>query len=64
MRYFYYGNEQNSKGQRQADLRSNGMGQVQNSWQNEMEDGLIIEEDTIYEIDQECLACRKRRERK
>ena len=53
MRYFYYGNE---KRKDQASWEQWG----KYSDKAEREDDLVIEEDTIYEIDRECEACRQR----
>ncbi len=52
MRYFYYGME-NRKNVLSAD-------QTKPEQREYREDDLVIEEDTIYEIDRECEACKKR----
>ena len=51
MRYFYYGPEK----VKETAIESSGEDRRQ-----KQEDDLVIEEDTIYEIDRECEACRKR----
>ncbi len=52
MRYFYYGMD-NRKSVLSAD-------QTKPEQREYREDDLVIEEDTIYEIDRECEACKKR----
>lgn len=51
MRYFYYGPEKAKE--TAAGLSKADRGKRQ-------DDDLVIEEDTIYEVDRECEACRKR----
>ena len=51
MRYFYYGPEKAKETAVESSEEDRGQKQ---------EDDLVIEEDTIYEIDRECEACRKR----
>lgn len=51
MRYFYYGPEK----AKETAAESSGQNRRQ-----KQDDDLVIEEDTIYEIDRECEACRKR----
>lgn len=53
MRYFYYGTE------KRKESMTSGQG-VKNRQKGNKEDDLVIEEDTIYEIDRECEACRQR----
>jgi hypothetical protein len=53
MLYYYYGKEPESEGV----LRANEMSGESASIQKYGE--LIIEDDTIYEIDETCLNCRK-----
>ena len=53
MRYFYYGNEKRKD-------RVSWEHAVNSSDGMQREDDLVIEEDTIYEIDRECEACRQR----
>ena len=53
MRYFYYGTE------KRKESMSSGR-QMEYGRKVRKEDDLVIEEDTIYEIDRECEACRQR----
>ena len=53
MRYFYYGTE------KRKESMSSGR-QMEYGSKVRKEDDLVIEEDTIYEIDRECEACRQR----
>lgn len=53
MRYFYYGTET------RKEAMPSGHG-IENRQNGNKEDDLVIEEDTIYEIDRECEACRQR----
>ncbi|RHU94887.1 hypothetical protein DXC08_09205 [Clostridium sp. OM07-9AC] len=53
MRYFYYGIE------KRKESMSSGR-QMEYGSKVRKEDDLVIEEDTIYEIDRECEACRQR----
>ena len=53
MRYFYYGVE------KEIESMPSGHG-MENRRNVKREDDLVIEEDTIYEIDRECEACRQR----
>mgnify|MGYP000369511986 CR=1 FL=1 len=53
MRYFYYGVEKGKESM------PSGHG-MENRRNVKREDDLVIEEDTIYEIDRECEACRQR----
>ena len=53
MRYFYYGMEK----EKESMPSGRGMG---NRRSVKREDDLVIEEDTIYEIDRECEACRQK----
>ncbi|MBO5483977.1 MAG: hypothetical protein J5979_02050 [Lachnospiraceae bacterium] len=66
MRYFYYGNEQINGERKNGSGRNCRTDSSYGSWQKRragMDDELVIEEDTIYEIDRECVACRKKYER-
>lgn len=51
MRYFYYGPEK---------AKETAVESSEEDRRQKQEDDLVIEEDTIYEIDRECEACRKR----
>ncbi len=53
MRYFYYGME------KRKESMPSGQG-IENRQNRNRDDDLVIEEDTIYEIDRECEACRQR----
>ncbi len=58
MRYYYYGN-QYDHGQKQA-IHAMHVSDTQNVRAEKPDDrDLIIEDDTIYEIDRECLRCRR-----
>ena len=61
MKYFYYGTKQeNAKTPTNSyHNMGNGFGEEYSMMQDEE---LVIEEDTIYEIDQECEACRQKRQ--
>lgn len=66
MRYFYYGNEQINREGKNCDRGNRRTESSYGSWQKGrigMDDELIIEDDTIYEIDRECEVCRKKYER-
>lgn len=56
MKYYYYGSDAYLKG----GLRANEMQKEDSPIRKFGE--LIIEEDTIYEIDEACLDCQKKRE--
>lgn len=62
MRYFYYGNEQDGSRRREdpEGFRRMGDSCSRRGYGGGQEEGLVIEEDTIYEIDQECESCRSR----
>lgn len=51
MRYFYYGPEK---------AKEMAVESSEEDRRQKQEDDLVIEEDTIYEIDRECEECRKR----
>lgn len=59
MRYFYYGtgNMENTRDGRAGDNYS------RNRRQRPSRGSLVIDEDTIYEIDEECEECRRRQNR-
>lgn len=58
MRYYYYGN-QHDHGQKQA-IHAMHVSDSQSVRAEKPGDrDLIIEDDTIYEIDRECLRCRR-----
>lgn len=65
MRYYHYGNK-NSIFTEERELRASGNaspgrdkpGEPYNS-RNSKNSTLVIEDDTVYEIDEECLRCRK-----
>lgn len=59
MRYFYYGSEQEERGTNRQQYRR-GNHYRRDRYDMMEEDGLVIEEDTIYEIDWECRNCRKK----
>lgn len=58
MRYFYYGSEQEDRGKNRQLYRRGNNGR-RDRYDIMDEDGLVIEEDTIYEIDWECRNCRR-----
>lgn len=66
MRYFYYGTELESKeGKDRARTCGNRENSHRRGQKDMMMDGeLVVEEDTIYEIDRECEFCRQRRQNK
>lgn len=59
MRYFYYGmgNMEDTRGSRAGDNYR------RNRRQRSSRSSLVIDEDTIYEIDEECEECRRRQNR-
>ena len=57
MRYYHYGADAAER-----PLRSNGMVRPPGRRETFRDDSdLVIEEDTIYEIDRECIGCKKRK---
>ncbi len=61
MRYYHYGNINNSESEKEknnlkgcfiTDMDNININNVYNS-------SLIIDDDTVYEIDEECIRCRK-----
>lgn len=62
MRYYYYGTDaQNQrKGRVEAANRREEGGYGARKSRGRGEEDLVVEEDTIYEIDRECEACRKK----
>lgn len=58
MRYYYYGDEASS--QRRKTIHAMHVDEPSYDTSDNLRDrDLIIEEDTIYEIDRECLKCRQ-----
>ena len=54
MRYYHYGSMSDSKPEvKKMETFADDTVQTENI------DGLIIDEDTVYEIDEECIKCRK-----
>lgn len=62
MRYFYYGNEQDGGRRRESteSFRRMNSSYGRGGYEDGQEESLVIEEDTIYEIDRECESCRGR----
>lgn len=56
MRYYYYGREE--KGKRGTDVRGQEMQGHPGRYHRE--DGLVIDEDSVYEIDMECIHCKEK----
>lgn len=58
MRYYYYGETTNSQMHGNSER---GIGVGYHLKNLELQDSdLVIEEDTVYEIDRECLKCRRK----
>lgn len=60
MRYFYYGPEWELKDQ---GLENRSAGEGKSGHSSKWDEALVIEDDTIYEIDPECEACREKIEK-
>lgn len=65
MRYYHYGNK-NSMFTEDRELRASGSvyavkGKPEEAYNSRFskDSTLVIEDDTVYEIDEECLRCRK-----
>lgn len=65
MRYYYYGREPEGGKKRQQSEGYGSMGRADGRGVHKMaqQGEVIIEEDTIYEIDQECESCRRNRQK-
>lgn len=62
MRYYHYGYKNNRTSVEQDELEEcfiAEMGNINNNKRNVYNSRLVIEDDTIYEIDEECVRCRK-----
>ena len=66
MRYFYYGKEPEGGERREQQEGYFNMGKSygRSRYRHIQEGEVIIEEDTIYEIDQECESCRRNRQKR
>lgn len=64
MRYFYYGKEPESRERWEGSRNccNTRRACARGSYGMMGEEGLVIEEDTIYEIDRECQSCRRNRQ--
>ena len=63
MRYYYYGRtgeQTEAKQDRQPVRYRTGLSQQEIDRQMEGEEELIIDENTVYEIDRECIRCRRK----
>lgn len=67
MRYYHYGYTTSDKTEvKKTDTISSigrNYAKKQYNAREKSSDGLIIEDDTIYEIDDECINCRKNRDK-
>lgn len=60
MRYYHYGNINNSKSEKDRDELKGCFIDVDNiTKQKVYNSSLVIDDDTVYEIDEECIRCRK-----
>lgn len=68
MRYYYYGNQEKStrsnrvwsKAAEESSGGSDAAAVSMTAQEQRIEGDLVIEEDTIYEIDRDCLRCKAR----
>ncbi|MDD7403331.1 MAG: hypothetical protein SO170_03640 [Butyribacter sp.] len=58
MRYYRYGSDQQKA---ELETKESGKKERQDAWIGRFGE-LVIEEDTVYEIDEECLKCREKKD--